>query len=148
MKKSFGIIIVLTAMLLATESQKGVESLSGGTRALLADEMRHIEKGMHGIFSNIVKGEYDQIAKTATDIHDSFIFAKSLTDAQRTELKANLPQGFIELDRSFHAAAGQLSEAAEFEDKNEIEQNFAQMMGLCVKCHSTYATQRFDTFSE
>ncbi|MDD2400383.1 MAG: cytochrome c, partial [Sulfurovum sp.] len=138
MKKSVGTIIALTAMLLATDSQKGIESLSKGTRTLLADEMRHIEKGMHSIFSNIVKGEYDQIAKTATDIQDSFIFAKSLTDAQRSELKANLPQGFIELDRSFHMTAGKLSEAAEFEDKKEVEGNFAQMMGLCVQCHSTY----------
>lgn len=148
MKKSVGIIIALTAMLLATDSQKGIESLSKGTRVLLADEMRYIEKGMHSIFSNIVKGEYDQIAKTATDIQDSFIFAKSLTDAQRSELKANLPQGFIELDRSFHMTAGKLSEAAEFEDKKEVEGNFAQMMGLCVQCHSTYATQRFNTFSK
>jgi len=148
MKKSFGIIIVLTVILLSNESKKGIETLSGDTRTLLSEEMKHIEKGMHSIFSNIVKGEYEQIAKTATDIHDSFIFTKSLTNEQRSELKANLPQGFIELDRLFHATAGNLSEAAEFEDKKAVEENFSKMMGLCVKCHSTYATQRFNTFPE
>ena len=148
MIKSLAIILTLTVILSANDTQKGVEGLSGDTRALLADEMRHIEKGMHSIFSNIVKGEYEEISKMATDIHDSFIFTKSLTEAQREELKRNLPQGFVELDRSFHATAGKLSEAAEFEDKKAVEENFSKMMGLCVQCHSTYATQRFNTFSE
>ncbi len=148
MKKKIGLIFLLSSLLLSAENQQGIQSLSEGTRALLADEMKHIEKGMHSIFSNIVKGEYDQLAKTATDIHDSFIFNKSLTEAQRVELKRNLPQGFRELDHSFHATAGKLSEAAEFDDKKSIEENFTQMMGLCVKCHSTYATHRFGTFSE
>jgi len=148
MKKSFVMMITMTAMVFATEGQKGIESLSVDTRALLADEMRHIEKGMHSIFSNIVKGEYEQMATTATDIQNSFIFLKSLTPEQRSELKENLPDGFKELDRSFHSTAGKLAESAEFEDKTEIEQNFTQMMGLCVKCHSSYATQRFSTFSE
>ncbi|MDM5270826.1 cytochrome c [Sulfurovum sp. zt1-1] len=148
MIRFLGIIIALTTGILATENQKGVEGLSGDTRSLLAEEMRHIEKGMHSIFSNIVKGEYEEISKMATDIHDSFIFTKSLTQAQREELKTNLPQGFIELDRSFHATAGKLSEAAEFEEKKAVEENFSKMMGLCVQCHSTYATQRFKTFSE
>ena len=148
MIKSLAIILTLTVILSANDTQKGVEGLSGDTRALLADEMRHIEKGMHSIFSNIVKGEYEEISKMATDIHDSFIFTKSLTEVQREELKRNLPQGFVELDRSFHATAGKLSEAAEFEDKKAVEENFSKMMGLCVQCHSTYATQRFNTFSE
>ena len=148
MIKSLAIILTLTVILSANDTQKGAEGLSGDTRALLADEMRHIEKGMHSIFSNIVKGEYEEISKMATDIHDSFIFTKSLTEAQREELKRNLPQGFVELDRSFHATAGKLSEAAEFEDKKAVEENFSKMMGLCVQCHSTYATQRFNTFSE
>ncbi|HEO98829.1 MAG: cytochrome c [Campylobacterales bacterium] len=148
MIKSLGIIIAATAILSANENPKGVEGLSKETRALLADEMKHIEKGMHHIFSSIVKGEYEEISKTATDIHNSFIFAQSLTETQRAELKANLPQGFIDLDRSFHAAAAKLSEAAEFEDKAAVEENFSTMTGLCVQCHSTYAAQRFHAFSE
>lgn len=148
MIKRLGIIMTLTAILSASEGQKGVEGLSKDTRAMLADEMRHIEKGMHYIFSSIVKGEYEEISKTATDIHNSFIFAQSLTEAQRAELKANLPQGFIDLDRSFHVAAAKLSEAAEFEDKTAVGENFSKMTGLCVQCHSTYAQQRFRAFSE
>ncbi|MDD3591081.1 MAG: cytochrome c [Sulfurovum sp.] len=148
MIKSLGIIITAATILSAGEGQKGVEGLSKDTRTLLADEMKYIEKGMHHIFSSIVKGEYEEISKTATDIHNSFIFAQNLTEAQRAELKANLPQGFIDLDRSFHAAAAKLSEAAEFEDKTAVEENFAIMTGLCVQCHSAYAQQRFRAFSE
>jgi cytochrome c556 len=147
MIKHLGIIITAATILSAGESPKGIEGLSKDTRALLADEMKHIEKGMQHIFSAIVKGEYEEISKTATDIHNSFIFTQSLTETQRAELKTNLPQGFMDLDRAFHATAAKLSEAAEFEDKTAVEENFSKMTGLCVQCHSTYAQQQFRAFS-
>lgn len=148
MKKIGVMITVLTITLFSAETQKGVEALSGETRALLSEEMRHLESGMHRVFTYIIQGEYEEIAKTATDIQNSFILNKSLTGAQRAELQAKIPKAFIELDRTFHATAGKLAEVAEFEDRKGVEENFARMTELCVKCHARYATHRFKLFSE
>ena len=148
MKKIIFVITVCLFWVQANEEKQGISTLSEDVRALLSQEMRQIEKGMQNIFSHIVKGEHEEIAKIATQIHDSFIFKKSLTDAQRTELKEKAPKAFIELDRTFHATAGQLAEAAEFDDKVQIQENYLKMMGLCVQCHSTYASHRFSTFED
>ena len=142
------IAMLLGVSVYAEETKKGVEALSPEVRALLGEEMRHIEKGMQSIFSNMVQGNYEEIAKTATDIQNSFIFNRKLTDAQRKELKANIPKAFVTLDRSFHMTAGKLAEAAEFSEKEKVQENFALMTQKCVQCHSTYATHRFRAFSE
>ena len=148
MKKLFVLVALSGFVLHAAENKKGVDTLSEDIRGLLSQEMLHIEKGMQTIFAHMVKGESEQIATIATDIQNSFIFKKSLTDSQRAELKAKIPEGFISLDRSFHETAGKLAEAAEFEDFEAIKTTFAEMTGKCVACHSTYATHRFGSFSE
>ena len=141
-------VVLCVGLLQAEEVKKGVEALSPNVRGLLSQEMLHIEKGMQQIFSNIVRGEYETIAKTAEDIQNSFIFKKKLTDAQRAELKAKIPQSFIKTDFAFHQLAGKLSMAAEYGDKETVQKYFSEMTQTCVKCHSTYATQRFPVFTE
>ena len=121
MKKFLVLIALLSFNLYAVESKKGVETLSDDIRALLSQEMLHIEKGMQRIFTHMVKGESEEIVTIATEIQNSFIFKKSLSDAQRAELKEKIPEGFISLDRSFHETAGKLAEAAEFGDYESIK---------------------------
>ena len=146
LKKYFMIGLSVVAILNAQDAPKGVEGLSGETRALLAEEMGHIEAGMKEVFSHMVKGEYDEVAKIAGDIQESFIFKKKLNDAQRAELKANLSKEFIALDRSFHETAGKMAEAAEFSDKEGIVSAYYEMSKKCVACHSQFATHRFTAF--
>ncbi len=148
MKKLLLTTILFATVLSAQEAKKGAEALSPEVRGLLAQEMQHIEKGMQDIFSNIVKGEYEDISKTATDIENSFIFKRKLTNEQRAELKAKIPKSFIDTDRSFHELAGKLANAAEFEEKENVERYFAEMTETCVKCHTTYATHRFPAFKK
>jgi len=148
MKRVVMAVMLLGTLMYADEAKKGVEALSPEVRALLGEEMQHIEKGMQSIFANMVRGNYEEIAKTATDIQNSFIFNRKLTDAQRQELKSNIPKAFVTLDRSFHMTAGKLAEAAEFSEKEKVQENFALMTQKCVQCHSTYATHRFPAFSE
>ena len=148
MKKVLLVVLLLATSLTAQEVKKGAEALSPEVRALLAQEMLHIEKGMQNIFSNIVKGEYENISKTAIDIENSFIFKRKLTNAQRAELKAKIPKSFIETDRSFHELAGKLANAAEFEEKENVQKYFTEMTQTCVKCHATYATHRFPAFKK
>ncbi|MEJ2501318.1 MAG: hypothetical protein P8Y65_09420, partial [Campylobacterales bacterium] len=88
MKKTFLAALLWAGMVQGAESPAGVAGLSEGVRSLLSEEMLEIEKGMHAIFSYMIRGEYGPIVSTATKIQDSFIFKKQLTDAQRKELKA------------------------------------------------------------
>ena len=148
MKKVLMSALLLATTLTAQEAKKGVEALSPEVRGLLAQEMQHIEKGMQSIFSNIIKGEYEDISKTATDIENSFIFKRKLTNAQRSELKEKIPKSFIDTDRGFHELAGKLANAAEFEEKEIVQKYFAEMTQTCVKCHTTYATHRFPVFKK
>ena len=144
MKKAILSALLCTAALQGAEHVKqGVEGLSEGIRSLLSQEMLQIEQGMNAMLSEIVRGDYDAVAVTATDIQDSFIFKKSLTDAQRKELKGALPPEFIALDRSFHETAGALAAAAEFGEKVKAVNLYADMMHKCVQCHTTFATYKF-----
>lgn len=141
-------VLLGLGVLQAAEAPEGVDGLSEGIRSLLSQEMLQIEQGMHGIFSAMVRGEYAAVRETATQIRDSFIFKKRLTDAQRKELRTALPPSFIELDQSFHEAAGDLAAAAEFGDREGVVEQFQLMAGKCVQCHATYATHRFEGFEE
>jgi len=140
--------LLCAAALWGAGPAKGAEGLSDGVRSLLVQEMLEIEKGMHAIFSYMVRGEYAPIVETATQIQNSFIFKRSLTGAQRTELKDSLPPAFIALDRSFHETAGDLAAAAEFDDREKVAAAYTAMTQKCVQCHATFATHRFTTFAE
>jgi len=145
--KQFILIALLWAGAVHAAETKGAEALSDDLRGLLSQEMLELEKGMHSIFSNMVRGEYAPIESTALKIRDSFILKKNLTDAQRKELQ-KLPKAFIMLDQSFHEAAGDLANAAEFGDKEGVVTYYTQMSQKCVQCHSTYATHRFSSFDD
>jgi len=147
MKKLF-MLGLFSVSLMATDISKEVETLSPEVRGLLSQEMLHIEKGMHQIFSNIVKGNYEEVSKIAKDIEASFIFKKELTKSQRSELKAKISKEFIAMDSGFHEKAGKLAIAAEFDEKENIQKYFSSMTDSCVQCHSKFATHRFTTFKD
>ena len=146
MKKSLISALLLAGCLYGGEN-RGVESLSSEVRGLLSMEMLQIEKGMHKIFSHMVRGEYDEVNKIALKIRDSFILKKKLTKSQKSEIR-RLPKAFLELDQSFHETAGDLANAAEFGDKETVDEYYQKMAGKCVQCHSTFATHRFNNFDE
>ncbi len=148
MKKRLLLTLILFAgSLQAQPSTKGVESLSGDLRGLLSMEMLQIEQGMHKIFSHMVRGDYQEVNKIALNIRDSFILKRKLTKAQRAELR-KLPKAFLQLDQSFHEAAGDLANAAEFGDKDTVVEYYQKMVGKCVQCHANFATHRFKNFEE
>jgi len=148
MKKILIAAILCAGVIHAEESKTGVTALSPDVRALLSSEMREIEKGMHSIFSDMIRGNYKSVSKTATQIQNSFIFKRNLTDAQRQELKIKIPKAFITLDRSFHETADKLAVAAEFGEVKGMQENFALMSSKCVQCHAKYAKHRFNNFKD
>ena len=141
MKKVLIAPLLIAGTLYAGET-KSVQSLSSDVRALLSQEMLQIEQGMHKIFSHMVRGEYKEVNKLALKIRDSFILKKKLTKAQKAQIK-QLPKAFLTLDHSFHEAAGDLANAAEFGDKDTVVEYYQKMSAKCVECHSRFATYRF-----
>lgn len=132
----------------ANDAKVGVDGLSQETRALLTQEMHAIENGMKDIFSNMISGNNAEVTNIATKIRDSFILKRNLTAAQREELHKNLPKEFIDLDRNFHATAGSLANAAEFEDVEEMNLYFSKMTKACINCHSKFAKSKFVNFKK
>lgn len=144
MKKLILTLLLLTNLFSADKT--GLESLSPELRILLSQEMVALEKGMHSIFSNIISGNYEQMAITAEHIQNSFILKQKLSPSQRKELQTKLPKSFIHLDQGFHESAGELVNAAEFEDNKLVIKLYTKMTSTCVQCHSTYAKQEFQNF--
>ena len=137
MKRSTFLTLLMAVSLYAGPN-KEVQSLSKELRELLSSEMLQIEKGMHQIFSSMVRGEYEKVNKLALQIRDSFILRKKLTQSQKAELR-QLPKAFLELDQSFHETAGDLANAAEFGDRDTVVEYYQKMTLKCVQCHATFA---------
>ena len=145
MKKIIVAISIASSLMMAQSSNE-VTKLSVGLKDLLSQEMIAVEKSMKNIFSNMIAGNYEDIEKEATGIKNSFILKKNLTQKQKHELHTTVSDEFISQDRAFHATAGKLATAAEFEDKEDVNKYFNQMTNSCVKCHSTFATHKFTNF--
>lgn len=118
-------------------------ALSAETRAVLIREMQAIAEAMGRIHRAVVTGDHATVATEARNIHDSFILAQELTDAQRKEIGATLPEAFVQQDQAFHGLAGQLAQAGEREDPRLERLWFEEMTRACQACHTDYAGGRF-----
>tara|TARA_R110001599_G_C12277316_1_gene663114 strand:- start:38846 stop:39349 length:504 start_codon:yes stop_codon:yes gene_type:complete len=113
-------------------------------RGLLVREMVAIESAMLDIYSAIVQGNHTTVAQQGQAIHDSFILKLSLTKEDRQDLKAAVPQEFLQLDARFHKLAALLAKAGEEESTQEQVEIFNRMTESCIACHSRYVTDRFE----
>lgn len=145
MKKILISVAILTN-LFSVEKSDEITKLSNGIKSLLSQEMIAVEKSMKNIFTDIISGDYESLAKEATGIENSFILKRNLTKDQKKELHDKVSNKFISIDKSFHETAGKLASAADLEDKKEINIYFNQMLNTCVQCHATFATHRFSNF--
>lgn len=110
---------------------------------LLQEEMRSVQAAMTSIHSAIVMGQHEEVAKSARQIHDSFILQQALTEQDRKDLMSAVPEGFIKLDKEFHQLSASLAEAGRDKDTSEQHELFSKMTGNCIQCHSTYVSDRF-----
>ncbi len=117
--------------------------LSHDLKVILNQEMNGIEKGMMKIIPAISAGYWETIINIATKIKESFILKQKLTQKQIEELRRSLPPEFIEMDQRFHSTAGKLAHAAHQQDSELVNFYFYKLHSLCIKCHSTYASDRF-----
>jgi len=146
MKKLILILLISTSLFSSNTSDE-ITKLSPGLKSLLASEMVEVNKSMQKIFESIVKADYETVAILSKKIENSFILKKSLTKIQGKELKTKVSNDFLTQDKYFHEIAGELSSAAEFENKKDINKYFFEMTNSCVKCHSKFATHRFSNFN-
>lgn len=145
--------VVLAAVMLAAVPQANraaedpsepvTAALSAETRAVLIREMQAIAEAMGRIHRAIVTGDHGTVAAEARKIHDSFVLAQELSDAQRKEIGTRLPAAFVQQDRAFHGLAGQLAQAGEAEDPRLERLWFEEMTRACQACHTDYAVGRF-----
>lgn len=130
-------VSVLAAPVLVTEK------LSPGTRAVLVEEMQAIAAAMGRIHTAMVTGDHAVVVTEAENIESSFVLKQKLTQEQRHEIHATLPQAFIEMDRSFHQQAGELAAAGREQDVAAERAAFEQMSRSCQSCHASFASGRF-----
>jgi len=117
--------------------------LSPDLRDLLRQEMNAILQGMQALMPAIVTGNWQSVADIGDRIQHSYIMQQQLTDPQRQELQQALPAGFLELDQSFHHAAGMLAHAAQQHNAEVVNFYFYKLTDTCVSCHSRFAGDRF-----
>ncbi|MCO7226574.1 hypothetical protein [Pleionea sp. CnH1-48] len=120
-----------------------IEGLSPELRQLLGKEMRALQGGMQSIIPAYISGDWEQIAKTAHKMKNSYILKQSLTDAQIKELHHSLPKSFLKQDHQFHYLAGMLEHAAKHKKPELVNFYFSEMNEACVSCHTDFATHRF-----
>lgn len=118
-------------------------NLTGKLRGLLVREMIEIESAMHVTYSAIIRGDHDAVAQNGQAIHDSFILEQSLTEQDHQDLKAAVPEEFLQMDGQFHQLAAALAEAGQQKNSEQQVEVFNRMTESCVACHGRYATDRF-----
>jgi len=159
MTKFFSLFLILIASvslscLALAESEAGhtedhlkkaqaVTTLSPAIRELLTQEMKSIQKSMAEMLPLIVSGDWHSVSQHAAKIAAGHIMKQKLTAAQAQELMATLPQGFKELDNSFHSAANMMSHVAKEQHIELVTFYYYRLTESCIGCHSQYATHRF-----
>jgi hypothetical protein len=113
---------------------------------LLKTEMTQIAVSASKIASAIATGHHGAVAQEATDIADGLILKRSLTDQDKKDLKRAAPAAFLKLDATFHQTAKQLAQAAVKKDSELETFDLSKMLGYCVSCHATYASDKFVGF--
>lgn len=143
-------LILLVAIACAVGSVQADEpvgpKLPPQIRGLLLQEMQSINEASREIFTALVSGDDARVASLAQQIHDSFIMRQSMTPADRQQLRAAVPEAFIEMDQGLHEAAHALAEAADGGDRPLQRQRFGRMLEACGGCHARFATDRFPGF--
>lgn len=140
------VILALATPAESAEPQPVGPKLTPKLRKLLAEEMRAVNHASQQIVAALAAGDHAAVAKSAQQIHDSFILEKRLTDKDRHDLEAAVPPAFLELDGAFHVTAAKLAETARHKDIELQAYYFGRILEMCQTCHSKFASDRFPAF--
>ncbi|KFZ30839.1 hypothetical protein IDSA_07075 [Pseudidiomarina salinarum] len=137
------ILISLAVATVALAAEPVTPKLTDKLSRLLQQEMRSIQAAMGTIHTAMVTGEHEAVARNAQQIHDSFILKQSMTEQDRKDLMAAVPNGFIKLDKEFHKLAAELAEAGKMKNTEKQSQLYSEMSRACIACHGEYVSDRF-----
>lgn len=133
---------------LAQRTEPVWPKLTPKLQELLRKEMLSINDASQDILAALVAGDDARVAELAQQIHDSFILRQSMTEQDKADLKAAVPEGFIRMDRRFHEISAELARAARAADRSRQHEQFSRMIEACSACHAKYATDRFPGFGK
>ena len=120
--------------------------MSNKIRRVLAAEMNAIQNGMTNLVIAIPAGHWNDIVETAKKMNEGYIMKKKLSKEEQEQFQYSLPQGYREIDREFHGAAGKMIQAADKHDIELVTVYFYNLSETCIRCHSIYAKKRFPDF--
>lgn len=143
---SFVALLMLGSAARSQELQPVGPKLTPKLLDLLRQEMQAVLQASHEIVQAAAFGEHSTVAEKARQVHDSFILEQSMSEQERKDLIAAVPQEFVNLDRSFHELTGNLAKAARARNQSLIDRYVGEMIAACGGCHSKYATDRFPGF--
>jgi hypothetical protein len=112
-------------------------------RGLLLEEMAALLGAAQQILDALVRGDDEVVAEQAQAMHDSFILAQKMTDADRQALLAAVPPAFVNRDQAFHELAASLAAAGRAGDAARQRTLFASMIDACADCHARHASNLF-----
>ncbi len=101
--------------------------LSPELRQLLVAEMLAVQDGMMCLIPAISSGNWKKMAEIGMKLHDSYIMKQKLSKSQLEELHDSLPEGFQELDHTFHHSAGMLARAADEKNADVVNVYFYKL---------------------
>ncbi|PRY72983.1 hypothetical protein [Halomonas ventosae] len=136
------VALVASASSLAADPVR--PELTPKLQGLLQKEMLQIEQAMQEVYSAMLQGRHAVVAEKGQAIHDSFILEQSLTDEDRQDLKAAVPQAFLQMDATLHELSASLAEAGQAQDTARQVALYGRMTESCVACHGAYVTDRFE----
>lgn len=144
-----GIMLIGSATAFAQEPPASHSDLqlSQEVRSMLQAEMREIAVAVQAVAVSLATGDWQSIETISENIRASYVMDKNLTDSQRRELEAHLPDHFKRLDAEFHARAGKLGLAAAAHDPETVAFHYYRLIESCATCHMTFAKTRFPGFS-
>jgi hypothetical protein len=115
--------------------------LSPAVRSLLHDRMARHGNTMTDLVQSVILLDYDKAARLAREIAEEPRLARPLTK-DASELNAQLPDRFFELQDALHTRASHLAEIARTRNGAELAPAFGQLAETCVSCHRVYEIGR------
>ena len=143
------VAVLLPGSAVADESgtAPGEIQVSQELRDLLWAEMQEVAAASQAIPMYLATGDWLSVQRAGEQLRATYVMQKSLSEAQREELREKLPGQFKQLDLEFHERATKLAAAAADKDPELIAFHYYRMLETCVACHSAFATSRFPGFS-
>lgn len=131
-------VILLPARKIAPEHHLAEPAhLPSVARGLLKQRMARHGNDMTELMSTVAVLDFEGAAKAARHVAEEATIARPV-GSDATELNAQLPERFFQLQDDLKASARTMATAAEAHDANALADSFGRLARTCVSCHQVY----------